>query len=77
MRKLDRVRDAVAAADAPTTIHEITQRMYPDVEGFHVLLALEEVGAHVEYLYERDALVVENLDELEREERPPLRYRLG
>jgi glyoxylase-like metal-dependent hydrolase (beta-lactamase superfamily II) len=75
--KLDRVRDAVMAGDAPSTIHEITQQMYPTVEGFHVLLALEEVGAHVEYLYERDELVVDNLDELEREDNPPLRYRIG
>jgi hypothetical protein len=49
--------------------------MYPKVEGFHVLLALEEVGAHVEYLYQRGRLRVDNLDEVERAVNPPVRYR--
>jgi hypothetical protein len=38
------------------------------------LLALTEVGAHVEYLYERGALRVLNIDQVERETNPPLRY---
>jgi hypothetical protein len=48
--------------------------MYPDRHGYDVLLALEEVGAHVEYLYQRGRLAVYNLDEVEREGNPPLRY---
>jgi len=39
-----------------------------------VLLALEEVGAHVEFLYERGQLAVSNLDEVEKEDNPPLKY---
>jgi hypothetical protein len=38
------------------------------------LLALEEAGAHVEFLYERGDLAVVNLDEVEREINPPLRF---
>ena len=48
--------------------------MYPKVKDFHVLLAIEEVGAHVEYLYQHGDLVVCNLDELEREDNPALRF---
>lgn len=74
-RKLDRVIEATRDADAPATIHEVTLKLYPNVKNFDTLLAIEEVGAHVEYLYQRGLLSVENLDEVEREENPALRYR--
>ena len=48
--------------------------MYPDRHGYDVLMALEEVGAHVEYLYQRGRLAVCNLDEVERENNPALKY---
>jgi hypothetical protein len=54
----------------------LTNRMYPTVRNWDVLLAIEEVGAHVEYLYERGALRVDNLEEVEREPNPALRYRV-
>jgi len=73
-RKLERVMDTVREFDGPPTIQEITDVMYPDVKQFHVLLALEEVGAHVEHLYQLGDLAVTNLDEVEREENPALRY---
>jgi glyoxylase-like metal-dependent hydrolase (beta-lactamase superfamily II) len=73
-RKLDRVSGIIRAAAAPPTVQEITTAMYPKVEGFDVLLALEEAGAHVEYLYQHGRLEVTNLDEVEREDNPPLRY---
>jgi glyoxylase-like metal-dependent hydrolase (beta-lactamase superfamily II) len=72
-KKLARVIQIVRDSDAPT-IRQVTATMYPKVEGFHVLLAIEEVGAHVEYLYQHGDLVVCNLDELEREENPALRF---
>ncbi len=73
-RKLERVLDAVTGAGAPTTISEISKVMYPDRHGYDVLLALEEVGAHVEYLYQHGKLAVCNLDEVERENNPALQY---
>jgi hypothetical protein len=42
--------------------------------GFHVLLALEEVAAHVEYLYQHGKLSIANLDEYQRDEISPIRY---
>jgi hypothetical protein len=50
--------------------------MYPGVTGWDVLLAIEEVGAHVEHLYERGDLLVANLGELEREENPAIQFGL-
>lgn len=74
VRKLQRVLTAVDAATTPLSISQITAVMYPDATGFDVLLALEEVGAHVEYLYQRGQLRVANLDEVTAEENPALRY---
>lgn len=73
MRKLERVKTAVAELDKPT-ISDISKFMYARVHGFNILLALEEVGAHVEYLYQTGELAVSNLDEFEREDNPALRY---
>ncbi|RMF81621.1 MAG: MBL fold metallo-hydrolase [Chloroflexi bacterium] len=73
-RKLQRVIDIVESSEEPVTISDISKKMYPDVSGYHILLALEEVGAHVEYLYNRGYLAVCNLDEVEREDNPALRY---
>lgn len=75
-RKLERVLDAISSTGQPSTISEISKTIYPDRHGYDVLLALEEVGAHVEYLYQRGRLTVANLDEVEREDNPPLRYAL-
>jgi glyoxylase-like metal-dependent hydrolase (beta-lactamase superfamily II) len=75
-RKLERVQDALREAGEPLTLTDISRRMYPDRHGYDVLLVLEEVGAHVEYLYQHGRLAVCNLDEVEREPNPALRYGL-
>lgn len=73
-RKLGRVVDAITSAGHAITISDISRHMYPDRHGYDVLLALEEVGAHVEYLYQHGRLAVANLDEVEREYNPALLY---
>lgn len=75
-RKLGRVIDTLKQAQRPLTISDISKALYPNRSGYEVLLALEEVGAHVEYLYEHGCLAVCNLDEVEREDNPPLLYGL-
>jgi glyoxylase-like metal-dependent hydrolase (beta-lactamase superfamily II) len=75
MQKLEKLLSIIRQAPQPPTINDISQTMYPDVGGFHQLLAVEEVGAHVEYLYQHGQLAVTNLDQLEREPNPALRYR--
>lgn len=74
MRKLDRVKSIIREHDGPATINDVTKVMYSTVNGFHNLLALEEVGAHVEYLYQYGQLCVNNVDEVAREDNPALRY---
>lgn len=73
-RKLDRVLDTIRSAEHPLTISDISKQMYPERHGYDILLALEEIGAHIEYLYQHGRLEVCNLEELEREDNPPLQY---
>jgi glyoxylase-like metal-dependent hydrolase (beta-lactamase superfamily II) len=77
MRRLNRLLDTLAAADRPLSVDEITQRLYPEATGFRALLAITDVGSRVEYLHQRGRLLVANLDELECEQNPVYRYRVG
>lgn len=72
--KLARITDIIQASESPMTISDISKEMYHEMKGYNVLLALEEVGAHVEYLYEHGQLAVENLEEVGQDGNPPLKY---
>lgn len=74
-RKLERILDIIRSAENPVTISDVSKAMYSEVHGYQVLLALEEIGAHIEYLYERGELAVCNLDEIEQSNNPVLLYR--
>jgi glyoxylase-like metal-dependent hydrolase (beta-lactamase superfamily II) len=76
-RKLGRIADILREAARPLTIADISRIMYPDKHAYDVLLAIEEVGAHVEYLYQHGHLSVHNLAELEAEDNPALQYVLA
>lgn len=72
-QRLDQVLGFLAK---PHTIVEVSHALFGEVHGYNVLLALEEAGAHVEYLYQRGLLGIENLTELENNhETIPIRYR--
>ncbi len=72
----ERLQKVLEVLRQPKTIKEVSQELFPNVNGYNVLLALEEAGAHVEYLYQRGFLEIANLDELESASGPvPLRYR--
>lgn len=73
--KLRRIRQYFDRRGA-LTIDQLTDEMYPGLEGWNVLLGIEEVGAHVEYLYEQGELAVDNLEELDRAETGGLRFKL-
>jgi glyoxylase-like metal-dependent hydrolase (beta-lactamase superfamily II) len=72
-RKLDKIL-TIVRNNGPLTINDISQQLYTHVKGFHVLLALEEVAAHVEYLSQHAKLRIANLDEYRLEENTPVRY---
>lgn len=73
-RKLNRVFDIIKDAGYPVTIREVTHKMYPDKTGYETLLALEEAGAHIEYLYQHGLISVANLHQVEEEDNPALQY---
>jgi hypothetical protein len=58
----------------PKNIAQISQALFGPVSSYHVLLALEETGAHLEYLYQRGEVLATNLDEIEREAEPIITY---
>ncbi len=71
----DRLSLVLDICDEPKTIAEISQELFGQVKSYHVLLALEEAGAHVEYLYQYGELVAINLDQIESESVPVIQYR--
>ena len=71
---LDRLEQVLDLLIEPLAISQISQALFPDVEGYHELLALEETGAHVEYLSQRGYLSIDNIDELDFESPAPIRY---
>ncbi|MBZ0294332.1 MAG: MBL fold metallo-hydrolase [Anaerolineae bacterium] len=73
-RKLNHILDLIDRSGAPCTIEQISAAMYPDKQGYDILLALEEVGAHIEYLYQHGQLAISNLEQVEQEVNPPLYY---
>ncbi len=73
-RKLDKILAIIRDSPQPLTANEIAKQLYTHVEGFHILLALEEVAAHVEYLYQHAKLTIANLEEYKRDDNPPIRY---
>ncbi len=58
----------------PQSIAAISKELFGKVDGYHVLLALEEAGAHAEYLYQRGELIAANLDEIEQTSHPVVQY---
>ncbi len=70
--RIARIHEACAT---PRSIAEITAAIYPDIGGYDELLALQKVGAYIEYLDQRGLLAVANLDEVAEDEAGVPRYR--
>ncbi|NDJ36633.1 MAG: MBL fold metallo-hydrolase [Chloroflexi bacterium] len=71
-RKVERV---LAHCDEPRTIYEIAAQIYDHMDGYGELLRIEQTGARVEYLNQRGMLMIDNLEALEQEHSPALRYK--
>jgi glyoxylase-like metal-dependent hydrolase (beta-lactamase superfamily II) len=69
-RKLNRVLDIVRDAGEPVSIAAITHAMYPDKQHYEELLAIEEAGAHVEFLYDHGELSIANLEAVDQADNP-------
>jgi glyoxylase-like metal-dependent hydrolase (beta-lactamase superfamily II) len=60
-----RLQSVLEVLTKPHTIAQVSQYLFGKVEGYTALLAIEEAGAHVEYLYQRGFLQITNLREIE------------
>lgn len=69
--RLERVLETCAT---PLTVSEVARAMFGEQEGYGVILAIDEAGAHVEYLHALGLLRVDNLDEVASSDDPVYRY---
>ena len=65
-----RLEKVLSVLDTPKTIADISYALFRHPQGYDALLAIEEAGAHVEYLYQRGLIRIANLDELESGPQP-------
>lgn len=70
-----RLDKTLAACQEPKNLEEISLALFGKRDSYHVLLAILETGAHVEYLYERGLLQVENHEAIEHLANPVLQYK--
>ncbi len=70
-RRLNQVLDLCHEA-MPLSV--VSRRLFGPREGYTRLLALEEAGAHVEYLFQRGELHIANLGDVAREPNPVIHY---
>ncbi len=70
----ERLEQVLEICYQPKTTADISRELFGPVNNYHILLALEEAGAHVEYLYQRGELVATNLAEIESEPDPVILY---
>lgn len=70
-----RLEKVLEVLKEPHTVGEVSKALFPSARGYHVLLALEEAGAHVEFLAQRGRLAIANMDDLSEPTLVPIRYR--
>lgn len=74
----DRFQRVLDFMDSPHTVKDTALKLFGEVhgyQGYNRLLALEEAGAHIEYLYLRGLIKIANLDEIQATDRPvPIYY---
>lgn len=62
-------------SERPSTVAELSFALFGEQRGYGPLLALSEVGAHVEFLHEMGYLVIDNLDAVAADFTAAPRYR--
>jgi glyoxylase-like metal-dependent hydrolase (beta-lactamase superfamily II) len=70
----DRLGEIQKLLSKPMTIAQVSEALFGEPDGYHALLALEETGAHIEYLHQRGYLRVDNKGDLEKDVRKPFFY---
>jgi glyoxylase-like metal-dependent hydrolase (beta-lactamase superfamily II) len=71
-QRIERVYEACTQAHS---IAELTRAIYPDIGGYDELLALQKIGAYIEYLDQRGRLEIDNLEAVAHDDLAIPRYR--
>ena len=71
----DRLNQILKLLCVSMTLTEISDQLFPDTHGYHELLALEETGAHLEYLHQRGYIYIDNLESAIEDGSAPFYYR--
>jgi glyoxylase-like metal-dependent hydrolase (beta-lactamase superfamily II) len=70
----ERLQQVLAICAAPRSLLDVSRQLFGERSGYTRLLALEEAGAHVEYLFQRGELGIANLDEVAALPNPVVLY---
>lgn len=71
----NRLEQVMVILEKPSTIKEVSHELFGQVHGYNILLALEEAGAHIEYLYQRGLLEIHNISSFDKNNgKVPLEY---
>jgi glyoxylase-like metal-dependent hydrolase (beta-lactamase superfamily II) len=70
----DRLAKVLDICVAPHTVAQVSQALFGQQDGYSRILALDEAGAHVEYLHQLGQLHIANLDEVARSRDPVIEY---
>lgn len=62
----DRLDKILTIIKEPMSIYQVSEVLFGEVSGYEKLLALEEAGAHVEYLCQRGQLGIANYEEIDQ-----------
>lgn len=65
---MERLNKVLEFYKSPNTIFALSKSLFGEVNGFNTLLAIEEAGAHVEYLYQRGHLTIVNYQQVDKNE---------
>ena len=70
----DRLAKVLSLCEQPSTVVQVAAGLFGQQEGYSRILALDEAGAHVEYLHQLGKLRIANLDEVDKQRDPVIRY---
>jgi glyoxylase-like metal-dependent hydrolase (beta-lactamase superfamily II) len=71
----DRLAKVLELCREPQTVVQVAQQLFGDQDGYSRILALDEAGAHVEYLHQLGQIHIANLDEVARSRDPVIQYK--
>ena len=70
----ERLGRVLALCHQPRTVVQVAQDLFGEQEAYSRILALDEAGAHVEYLHQLGQLRIANLDEVTKARDPVMQY---